>query len=150
MLVIKEHLYTYCKDYLQTKITTVQKGIQEAQTAANQETKSSAGDKYETGRAMMQLEKEKYTRQLAELLKLKKVLDQMGTPKVHSESILGSLVTTNQGNYYLSISVGKILLEEQIYFAISPASPLGRLLLGKKLGEQFSFRNQAFSILAIV
>ena len=48
-----------------------------AQEAANEEGKSSVGDKYETGRAMMQIERDKAAQQLDEALKLKNIIDQI-------------------------------------------------------------------------
>jgi hypothetical protein len=48
------------------RIASAEEAIRMAQESANQEGKSSAGDKYETGRAMAQLEIEKASGQLAE------------------------------------------------------------------------------------
>lgn len=124
--------------------------MRNAQAAANDETKSSAGDKYETGRAMMHLEKEKLAGQLMEAGKMKKGLDQIDVDRSDTLAGLGSLVRTAQANYYVSASVGKLEVEGEVFFAISPASPIGQQLLGKKQGDTFSFagRSQQITVLA--
>lgn len=130
-----------------------------AQASANEEGKSSAGDKYETGRAMAQLEIEKASTQLAEANKLKQALEQIILDENNSSSQRtrnssptestgnwqpatgnkfikpGSLVITNQGNYFISIAAGKLTVDDQTWFAISAGSPLGATLLGKKEGD---------------
>jgi transcription elongation GreA/GreB family factor len=146
MIEIKEQLYKYCEEYATQKIAHAQAAISAAQQAANEETKSSAGDKYETGRAMMQLEKEKHATQVNEGLKLKKVLAQIN-PKVQLPDVqLGSLVTTPQANYYIAISAGKQTIDNKTYFTISLASPIGQALKGLKTGDEAVFRQQKIKI----
>ena len=120
--------------------------MQEVQNAANNETKSSAGDKHETGRAMAQLETEKISNQLNQTLKLEQVLQQTNPEQEHRIIGLGSLVTTNNGIFYLSASLGKIELGNKTYFVISTLSPIGKLLLTKKEKESFSFNGKLYTI----
>lgn len=119
------------------KKTMVLKELGEIQQAANQETKSSAGDKYETGRAMMHLEKEKLSAQLAEAMKMKQALDKIDPDKVLDKVELGAVVTTTSANYFIAASLGKIEIGGVIWFAVSPATPVGQKLLGKKSGDSF-------------
>lgn len=114
-----------------------------AQSSGNEETKSSAGDKYETGRAMAQLEIENNSAQLAEALKLKKVLEQIN-PDLETKRVqLGSLVLTSLGNYYIAISAGKLLVDGTEYYAISSASPIGVKLMKLRAGESFTFNQKS-------
>ena len=146
MIKIKQELYARCLDYVTQRIDTFQKAIVTAQRSANEETKSSAGDKYETGRAMMQLEIEKNTVQLAEAMKLKKALDEINPVAPTSSVLPGSLVITDQRNYYISISAGQIQADNKTYFAISPASPIGSLLKGLHVGDAFIFNAKTIRI----
>ena len=114
--------------------------------AKNNETKSSAGDKHETGRAMMQLEEEKHERQLSKALQLKNLLDKIDIKKQQTNVVLGSLVTTNQASYFFSVGIGKLKLDEQTYFAISLDSPIGQVLVGKTVGETVTFRGKEIVI----
>lgn len=150
MLHLKKALFSACESHVNGRIKSIEDAMRNAQSAANEETKSSAGDKYETGRAMMHLEKEKLAGQLSEAAKMKKALDLIDGDKLHTVAALGSMVRTAGASYYISVSVGKLEVEGEVFFAISPASPIGRQLLGKKQGESFSFagRNQQIVTLA--
>ena len=99
---------------------------------------------------MAQLETEKLAAQLNEALKLKQTLAQLNPDLVNKTIALGSIVYTNKGNFYIAASIGKIELTNQSFFAISPASPIGKLLLTKKEKETFSFNNNIYSILEII
>jgi len=146
---IKQQLYAHCQQWVDNKIALAQSEINAAQAAANEETKSSAGDKYETARAMAQLEIEKSTRQLAEAGKLKRLLGEFSGGTESSETQLGSLVQTNHGWFYISLSAGKIELGEITCICLSPVSPLGVKLMSLKSGDTFSFNNRNFQIQAV-
>lgn len=148
-LEIKRKLFMLCEEYVNEKISIAQEAIDNAQSSANEETKSSSGDKYETGRSMMQLEIEKYSTQLREGIKLKKVLAQINVDKDYQTVQLGSLVTTNNGSYFISISAGKLNLEGVDYLAISFSSPIGQILAGKEVNDAFDFRKKSFVITSV-
>ena len=114
------------------------------------ETKSSSGDKYETGRSMMQLEIEKYSSQLNDGLKLKKALSQIDISKKYAEVMTGSLVITNQGNYFVSISAGKLIINGSEFFAISYSSPIGQALYNKQKKDKVVFRGKTIIIEEII
>ena len=147
----KEKLYTKCQSIVNAKIKDAQDSITEAQNSANNETKSSAGDKYETGRAMMHLEKEKHARRLSEALQLKQALGQIKLTTTPTEVIqLGSLVETDQGLFFLAVSLGKIVIEQTPVFVISLASPIGKGLYQLQKKETFKFRNKTYRILSFI
>ncbi|CAN5218683.1 hypothetical protein BH09BAC3_BH09BAC3_26450 [soil metagenome] len=145
---ITEQLYNHCLEYVRSRIVAAEDAILDAQLSANEETKSSAGDKYETGRAMAQLEIEKNTVQLNESRKLLNALEQIQQPKgsASRKIQIGSVAVTNQGNYYVAISAGKFLVNRVEYFAISPAAPIGKLLIGCLKGDRFDFNGRKFVV----
>jgi transcription elongation GreA/GreB family factor len=147
---IKIKLFGICKDLVTQKIADIRDLLNEVQEAANNETKSSAGDKHETGRAMAQLETEKLSTQLADALKLAQTLSKINPKSTHQLIGLGSLVITSNGNFYISVSLGKIEIDNKTYFSISNASPIGKLLLTKKEKDSFSFNNKTYVIENIV
>src|SRR5258707_5924053 len=110
MSVIKQQLHSLCLTSIEERIKEAHQAIQFAQASANEETKSSAGDKYETGRAMAQLEIEKNSAQLAEANKLKQILLQLVTTQTTDSIQAGSLVITNQGRFYISIPAGQFTI----------------------------------------
>ena len=146
MVGIKEKLYAHCQQYIDQRIATARQAIDAAQAGANEETKSSSGDKYETGRAMMQLEIEKNSVQLAEAMKLKRVLDQIKMEKNSVQIQPGSLVVTNQGNFFIAISVGQIVIEGETYLAISAGSPIGAKFMKLTVGATFAFAGKTYVI----
>jgi len=146
---IKHQLYSICRDKVSVRIKTLQQMISEAQSAANAETKSSAGDKYETTRAMLQIERDKSTLQLAYAFEEKKILDQININQAFLEVKAGALITTNTGIYFLANSTGKLELNSQTVYVISTVSPIGKQLLGKKKGDQFIWKSKTFKILNV-
>ena len=128
----------------------VQQTIFEIQESLNSETKSSAGDKHETGRAMLQLEREKVGHQLSEIEKLKEALNKININQSLQTVGLGSLVLTDSNNYFISISAGKFSVDGNDYFALSPNTPIGKLLIGKQPTDKIIFRNSSFSIQRIL
>lgn len=141
MLTIKQQLLNACSAYVQVRARTVDEIISSNQKALSSETKSSAGDKHETGRAMLQLEMEKASQQLAGIHQMKIVLSRVNLePSAFVK--LGSLVITNHGSFFLAISAGEILVDTTPYFAVSPSSPIGKLLLGKKAGDTVNFTKE--------
>lgn len=148
-MVEKFKIYTHCLELLENKIKTIVSEIKSFQETSNDDTKSSAGDKFETTRAMMDLEKEKAAIQLEELQKMREIFLQI-IPKVKHEKVrLGSLATCNIGKFYFSVSLGKITVEEEQFMAISLASPLGKELLGKSAGDKIAFNGREVEIVEL-
>lgn len=143
---IKESLYKRCDEYVENRLLIIQNTISEIQESLLSETKSSAGDKHETGRAMLQLEREKAGQQLAEVQKLKETLSKIDVFKTSKNVCLGSVVYTSQANYFISISAGKLSIENTSFFSISPNTPIGLLLLSKQVGDVIDFRDNQFTI----
>ena len=147
---IKNQLHARCNAFVNQRISFAKQAMDSAQESANQEEKSSAGDKYETGRAMAQLERDKASIQVNEALKMLLVLDQIKPSTINHRVGLGSLIITDLNKFYLSISAGKLVVDHEIYLAISAQSPIGQLLIGKQTGDQFSFNNQRQTIVSVL
>ena len=117
-----------------------------AKESRDSDTKSSAGDKFETGREMMQREMDKLSalvdNTLNSIAKLDRIAD-LPASVVISE---GSLVETDQETYFISIGYGKL---DSIY-AISIESPLGLELKGKRVGDRIEMRGRHITIKSIV
>jgi transcription elongation GreA/GreB family factor len=146
---IKQELYNACVTYVQKRIETANNAVKDSQDSANSETKSTAGDKHDTARAMMQLAAEQNAKHLNEANKLNKVLHLIDPAKKCKSVELGSLVIASNGNFYIAISVGKIELNGKLYFAISPTSPMGQLLNGLKVGDKTEFNGSGIEVLEV-
>ncbi len=146
---LKIRLHAFCLAYVEQRIATAQNAIAQAQKSANEETKSSAGDKYETGRAMMQIEIEKNSAQLGEAHKLKKALLQISPDRSTLQVQPGALVITNFGNYYLSVGAGQYTLNGKVYITISPMSSLGSKMIQLKVGDRFKLNGREYLVESI-
>lgn len=146
----KKELFIACTNYINDNIKVLEAALNDAQEAANSDTKGSAGDKHETGRAMMHIEKEKNAKQLSERLRLLEVLRLINPDESSKEVKIGSLVSTNNGIYFISIAMGKFNLNEDVIYIISPVSPIGQLLLGKVVRDEVKFNGRKFVIKGVV
>lgn len=143
---IKHYLQDACAAALLKRKSAISKTVADIVQSLASETKSSAGDKHETGRAMLQLEREKTSKQLAEIEHEQQVLSKV-SPETYSAFIrLGSLVVTPQANYYISISAGKLENEGNVYYAVSAAAPIAKALIGKKAGDEVIFQGKTITI----
>ena len=143
---IKKELHSLCVSFVQSRIDEATYAINATQQAANEETKSSAGDKYETGRAMMQQETDRNQAQLNEAKKLMIALNQISSNTVFKTGETGSLVITNNGKFYIAISAGTLTLKGESYFAVSPASPIGLRLKGLKADDEFTLNGKQYQV----
>ena len=147
---IKAKLHALCVAYVQTRMKAAEQAIAEAPQSQNDDTKSSAGDKYETGREMAQQETNRNLAQLNEANKLMVALNQISYNGTSQKAETGSVIFTNNGNFYLAISAGTLLLDGKNYFAVSPASPIGFKLKDKKAGEEFILNDKTYQIHSII
>jgi len=143
-LIIKEINKT-----IDAKTNSVQEMLQETIDSRNSDTKSSAGDKHETSRAKIQIEIDQLTKQLDLLNRQKQQLNSIDFSIKNPTASIGSLVKTKNGTYLISIGFGKVIIENEVFYAISPASPIGRLFNNKLKGDKFIFRTINYEILEI-
>lgn len=134
---------------IEERIAITKSAIASAQEAANSEDKSSAGDKYETGRAMGHLQKDMYARQQAEnMLELER-LKKVNTDMLYSTAQTGALIKCQDESFFIAAGLGKQLIENQLIFFLSPLTPLAKVLQGKKAGDSFNFNKSELIILEI-
>ncbi len=147
---IKEKLYQECVLYVEKREQTIKEIINSNQKALLSETKSSAGDKHETGRAMLQLEMEKASQQIVVVQQMKETLAKIDIKNAHNLVRLGSIIVTEKVNYFIAISLGKATVDTTNYFIISSSSPIGKVFLGKKEGDTILFNGNSITIQAIL
>lgn len=143
---VKELLYNECVAFVNNRLQTIESIISSNKKALHSETKSSAGDKHETGRAMLQLEMEKAGQQLNGVQQMKETLARIVLTANSSTSCLGSIIETNSFTYFLSISAGKIIVNNKTFFAVSVSSPIGKLLLGETVNDELTFNGKKIAI----
>lgn len=141
MKSVKSVIYSKLCSLLEESLEEARRDYVLAKESRDSNTKSSAGDKFETGREMMQREMDKLSALIDTTENSLKKLQSL--PAAPAAIVCeGSLVETDQGNYFISIGFGKI---DDVY-AISVESPLGALLKGKKIGESVEMRGKKITI----
>jgi len=150
MTLKKQKLFDVCSLQLKAKIKSVHDAMALQNESANSDTKSSAGDKFETGTAMTHLELEKLGNQLQGLETNLRKLNAFENSKPSLMAQAGSLIRTERNQFWISIGVGEVSVENNKYYVISPISPIAQQLLGKEIGFEFVFNKQKDSILEIL
>ena len=146
---MKEELFIACNSYLEERINRIQSSLEDLNEALQNETKSSAGDKYETSREMINTEVNKLSVQLQQFKKLQAILEMARNRKDSTTVQLGSGVKTSAANYFLAIPAGEINSGEEKFYAIGVNSPVAQALMGKAVGENFIFNGKQNKIFEI-
>jgi transcription elongation GreA/GreB family factor len=142
----KVRLYQALLSEVDQRAANLITSLNDALDSTANETKSTAGDKHETGRAMAQLEQEKIGSQIAEITKLKEILFRIQPEKTSTKVELGSLVETSTGIFFISIGIGAFQFEGISVFCITPMAPVCQLILGKQAGEQVEWQGKKIEI----
>lgn len=133
-MTLKQKIHNHYLQVINEKVQSLQKVMADLKESGSNETKSTAGDKHETALAMLQIEQAQVRGQLKDAQEQKAILEKIN-PDVSPVSIVpGSLIKTNQGYLFLSIALGKAVIDGIIVIALSPQSPLGKQLMGLKKG----------------
>ena len=140
-LAYKKMLFDNSVELLKQRIALSEALIKEAQLTANEEEKSSAGDKYETSRAMSHIQKEMYSKQLSanqnELVSLLTI----DHTTLHTSIIPGTVIKCSDYTFFIAAGLGKLVQECETIFLISPLAPLSLVLSAKNVNDSFKFNN---------
>lgn len=147
---MKNEVVASFKAMLNDKVHIIEEQIEQARYAILSETKSSAGDKYETGRAMAQNEMFRLSQQLSELHNSRNSFFEIDFDSQSETIRKGSLIETDFGWFLLSEGIGSVSAKSQKVTALSAQSPLGIQLLNKKIKDQFEIRNKTYQVLQVL
>ena len=146
MQISKVEIHETILKLLTNSIVHATKDYELAKESRDSDTKSSAGDKFETGREMMQREMDKISASIDQSKNQLNFLSKINLNRPYSTVDLGCLIITDQGIYYISIGLGKVEINAEIIYAISLDSPIGQLFKGKRVGDILEFRGKTFKI----
>lgn len=138
-----------CIQLIDIKLNSLKEELNELRKSLSSETKSSMGDKYETAREMINLEKAKLSEQSDQFNKMRLLLKSIDPEKDLDEVQAGALVSTEQGQFYVCVGLGALSLGDKKVFAISPISPIAQAMLHKKQGDSFSVNGRKQKILTV-
>lgn len=145
----KQKVYAHYRQLINEKIAMLQQVLADLKESGSNETKSTAGDKHETALAMLQIEQANTRVQLQEFVNQLAVLGKIN-PEVSAATVVnGSLIETNRGYFFMSVALGKALIEGVTVIALSPQSPLGKKMMGSKAGTVISVNDRVYQLLQI-
>ena len=145
----KSRLLGHCKEIVKARLFNAEDAMNRAQESANDNEKSSAGDKFETGRAMGHLEKEMYSRQYQESLHALQKIQSIESKTGAQEIALGSLVVIDTKFYLIAIGLGKVNFEDREYYIVSEESPLGQSIIGLRKNDTITINKVKMQIIDI-
>lgn len=147
---LKQKLLHHLQGLYQHKIQNVQNEILSMTPSRDSDMKNSAGDKHETGRAMMHIELDNHKKHLAKLLEQKNELEMIDI-RITEETIqFGSIAITSSGNYFFSVGIGKVAIDGADWFCVSMISPVGKTLQSKVVGDEIAFNGEKIKIEKII
>jgi hypothetical protein len=149
MNAFKDIVHQHFLDLLDDKIITIRQKLDELKESLTGETKSTAGDKHETARAFVHIEQENTGRQLEVLLQQKAELQSFSAIHISGVIVPGALVKTDRGWLYISAGIGKAVINGETVFALSPQSPLGKKLIGCKVGDSVEINGIKYTVASI-
>lgn len=142
---LKDEIIAHLKVLLDERMHASSQAMQAAQESANDQSKSSAGDKYETSRSMGQLDRNMHARQFEQARQERTILERIeALPEnnAYERVAVGTLVKTTAGYFFIAVSAGAILIDKVKVLAVSAASPIGQILMGKQIKESFLFQGK--------
>ena len=142
----KKELKQYCIAVIEQRVANSRMAMQQAQDAANEEEKSSAGDKYETSRAMNHLEKDMHARQLEANRQELALANSIDCDKLYKTVSTGCVVICETVSFFIAAGLGRISIKGKEIFLLSPNAPVALLMFNKKSGDHINFNNKVFLI----
>lgn len=146
LVELKSRLLQNCQKQIDGRYSKIKQTIAAIEESLFEESKSSSGDKHETGRAMLQIDRENAGRQLNEIEKIVVLLNKIDINATSDYARLGSLVYTDKFTYFISISIGTVSVENIDYLCVALNSPVGMLISGKRKGEEFLLNGSSYKI----
>ena len=143
---LKTKLLQHCQKQVENRYSKIKQTIADIDESLLEESKSSSGDKHETGRAMLQIDRENTGKQLNEIEKSVQLLKKIDVNAISDYARLGSLVYTDRFIYFISLSIGTVQIGKIDYLCVALNSPVGLLISGKMKGDEFNLNGTIYKI----
>jgi len=145
---LKQRLTNTCLEQIAKNISSAEQLLQNIIESKLSDTKSSAGDKFETSRERLQAEEDRINAVLMNSKKLEVQLKRLNKSPCNKVEA-GAIVITDKANYFIAIGLGKISIDNKNYYTMSPDAPLSKVMWNKKIGESFALNNTSQKIMEI-
>ena len=146
---LKSDVLQACYDYANKRISNYKNEIETIKESIESNDKS-GDDEDDSGNGRLFNDLEKNSQHLIDAQKMLDSLKAISPKMVSDTVLLGSLVKTTTNIFFISISAGKIDIDNTSVFAISLSSPIGLLLKNKTKGDKVEFNGNTFTITEII
>ena len=136
-MLTKSGVITELNKQLQIKLSNLTTNLQQAIDSRNSDTKSSAGDKFETSREMGQIEIHKIE---TEISKTQQFIFDLSSKVIQ-------FIITDKGAFLISIPFGKLIINNTAVYCISNTAPITSPLINTKVSDNFNYAGVAYNII---
>jgi len=144
---IKEKLLARCIEIKEESETNILAAMNDAQQSANEY--GTPRDRYDSFRAQLMRKRDMLAQQLAAVDEELRYLRQIKPANILSKVESGALVRLDSQTLYILAGIGKIIVDNEIYYIVSPVLPLVMAMKNLKQGDLFSFRGTTMKIIEI-
>ena len=148
MTNLKTKILTECISQVQKLADTAQAEMKEHQKMANDY--GQPRDRYDAFRNQMLRKRDQYAKQYQRALDDLAILEKIDVNTPSTKAEFGAVVITNMNKLFISISLGKIVVDGDEYFAISAKVSIFNALEGSTKGSSFSFNNKQLTVLNVL
>lgn len=149
MVTNKEDLFHKCLDAVNRQIEKYQKEMDQIRESMENNDAHSDYDEDDT-KGQLLGDFEQYAEYLDNSRQMKEKLSRIDKNHYTEQIDFGSVVETSENYYFISVALGKIVLDEgSTVYAISTDAPIYQEMKGRKAGESFTFNDKEHKILNV-
>jgi hypothetical protein len=144
LIELKIKLHQKCVEKQKEILENAKAAMDEAQTAANEY--GAPRDRYDSFRAQLLRKRDLHAAQYEKALNELDFLEKLDPSNLNKELTINTLAITSKQKFYVSVGLGKIILTEGEFYAISPLAPIYQALKEKVTGDTVTFNGQKITI----
>jgi len=144
---LKKKIVAAC---LEIQHTTAQRATAEMEEAYHNATEyGTPEDWFDTYKADMLNKRNIFSKQLQKIQEDIRIVERIDTTIIHEKAVFGSVIITDNQKLFIAVGIGKIIVNKEEYYSISPSVPLFQAMKGLKAGDTFEFRGSKQKIIDI-
>ncbi|HQV01259.1 MAG: hypothetical protein JNK61_08335 [Bacteroidia bacterium] len=144
-LNLKHAIKNVCVEIVLQQIFILKQTINDLQLAANNESKSTAGDKHDTSKAILQQQVAMHHQQLIVAQNQSKQAEALPVA-INDLPTLGSLIYANEQCFYIGMGIGKKTINNTEIILLAPTAPLAQFFIGLKNKTEGVFNSKTYTI----
>ncbi len=141
---LKIKIIEACKQHQFITIANLKREMDEHQQMANDY--GPPKDRYDAFRSQMLRRRDIFAEQMQKANEELIVLDKINPKEIITKVELGAIVRTDKQTLFIATSLGKITVDNEDFFCISPAVPIYKAMQGLKIGDTAVFNNNKMLI----